>query len=119
MFRYYLQLGFRSRRRNPVLTVLMVITLSVGVAASMSTYTVLHMMSGDPIPHKSDRLFVPQLDTGSMTGYTEGEEPDNQLSYPDTQRLLASGQGVRRTAIYGIGGQIGRASCRERVCQYV
>src|SRR3546814_9864293 len=41
-----------------------------------------------------------------MTGYTEGEEPDNQLSYPDTQRLLASGQGVRRTAIYGIGGLI-------------
>src|SRR3546814_20311619 len=78
MFRYYLQLGFRSLRRNPVLTVLMVITLSVGVAASMSTYTVLPMMSGDPIPHKSDRLFVPQLDTGSMTGYTEGEEPDNR-----------------------------------------
>lgn len=106
MFAYYLQLGFRSLRRNPVLTVLMVITLSVGVAASMSTYTVLHMMSGDPIPHKSDRLFVPQLDTGSLIGYTEGEEPDDQLSYPDTQRLLASGQGVRRTAIYGIGGLI-------------
>ncbi len=106
MFAYYLQLGFRSLRRNPVLTVLMVITLSVGVAASMSTYTVLHMMGGDPIPHKSDRLFVPQLDTGNLTGYTAGEEPDNQLSYPDTQRLLASGQGLRRTAIYGVGGLI-------------
>ncbi|MGE3105013.1 MAG: ABC transporter permease [Lysobacterales bacterium] len=106
MFRYYLQLGFRSLRRNPVLTMLMVITLSVGVAACMSTYTVLHMMSGDPIPHKSDRLFVPQLDTGGMVGYTAGEEPDDQLSYPDTQRLLASGQGVRRTAIYGVNDTI-------------
>lgn len=106
MFAYYLQLGFRSLRRNPVLTVLMVITLSVGVAASMSTYTVLHMMGGDPIPHKSDRLFVPQLDTGNLIGYTAGEEPDNQLSYPDTQRLLASDQGVRRTAIYGVSGLI-------------
>jgi len=106
MFRYYLNLGFRSLRRNPVLTILMVITLSVGVAASMSTYTVLHMMSGDPIPHKSDRLFVPQLDTGGMVGYTAGEEPDDQLSYPDTQRLLASGQGIRRTAIYGINDAI-------------
>ena len=106
MFRYYLQLGFRSLRRNPVLTVLMVITLSVGVAASMSTYTVLHMMSGDPIPDKSDRLFVPQLDTGNMIGYTAGEEPDDQLSYPDTQRLLASGQGVRRTAIFGVNSAI-------------
>ena len=106
MFTYYLQLGFRSLRRNPLLTALMVITLSVGVAASMSTYTILHMMGNDPIPHKSDRLFVPQLDTGSLVGYTAGEEPDDQLSYPDTQRLLASGQGVRRTAIYGVGGLI-------------
>lgn len=106
MFTYYLKLGFRSLRRNPALTALMVITLSVGVAASMSTYTILHVMGGDPIPHKSDRLFVPQLDTGSLTGYTAGEEPDDQLSYPDTLRLLASGQGVRRTAIYGVSGLI-------------
>ena len=41
MFRYYLGLGFRSLRRNPVLTSLMVLTLSVGVAASMTTLTLL------------------------------------------------------------------------------
>ncbi|HEX5756950.1 MAG TPA: ABC transporter permease, partial [Arenimonas sp.] len=56
MFRYYLALGFRSLRRNPVLTLLMVLTLSVGVAASMTTLTILKGMSGDPIPHKSERL---------------------------------------------------------------
>ena len=48
MFRYYLALGFRSLRRNPVLTLLMVMTLSVGVAASMTTLTLLKGMSGDP-----------------------------------------------------------------------
>ncbi len=53
MFRYYFQLGLRSLRRNPMLTALMVLTLSVGVATSMATFTVLYVMSGDPIPHKS------------------------------------------------------------------
>ena len=44
MFAYYLRLGFHSLRRNPVLTALMVITLGIGIAASMSTATVLTIM---------------------------------------------------------------------------
>jgi len=106
MFRYYFQLGLRSLRRNPMLTALMVVTLAVGVAASMATFTVLYVMSGDPIPHKSDRLFVPRLDNAPLPGYAEGDEPSNQMTYIDATNLLASGQGVRRTAIYGVGSGI-------------
>ena len=62
MFKYYLQLGFRSLRRNPVLTALMVMTIGFGVASSMTTYTVFRAMSGDPIPWKSGKLFFPQID---------------------------------------------------------
>ena len=102
MFRYYLQLGLRSLRRNPALTALMVLTLAVGVAASMATLTVLYVMSGDPIPHKSARLFVPRLDNAPLTGYAEGDEPSDQMTYIDARNLLASGQGLRRTAVYGI-----------------
>ena len=50
MFGYYFKLGLRSLRHNRALTALMVLTLAVGVAASVSTLTILHMMSGDPIP---------------------------------------------------------------------
>ncbi|HEU4850888.1 MAG TPA: ABC transporter permease [Telluria sp.] len=104
MFSYYFKLGVRSLRRNPALTALMVLTLAVGVAASISTLTILHVMSGDPIPHKSDRLFVPLFDNGPLEGYTPGDRPgDRQLSYKDVTNLLASGKGERRTAIYGIG----------------
>src|SRR5437660_772486 len=67
MFAYYLRLGFRSLRRNPVLTALMVLTLGIGIAASMSTLTVLVIMSGNPIPDKSDRLLVPLLDNNPAT----------------------------------------------------
>ncbi len=103
MFRHYFLLGLRSLRRNPALTALMVLTLAVGVAASVTTLTILHVMSGDPIPHKSARLLTPLLDNGPLQGYTPGDKPnDTQLSYRDVVKLLAGRQGERRTALYGI-----------------
>jgi putative ABC transport system permease protein len=101
MFQYYFLLGLRSLRRNPALTALMVLTLAIGVAASVSTLTILHVMSGDPIPDKSDRLFVPVIDTGPLKGYTKGEKPDEQLSYRDAMSFLNSKIGDRRTIIEG------------------
>jgi putative ABC transport system permease protein len=107
MFQYYFNLGVRNLRRNPVLTTLMVLTLAIGVAASISTMTILHMMSGDPIPEKSSRLFVPLVDAGPLEHYTPGQEPnDNQLTYTDTVNFLQSGQGVHRTVLLGIDGAI-------------
>lgn len=104
MFSYYFKLGLRSLRRNPALTALMVLTLAIGVAASVSTLTILHMMSGDPIPHKSGRLFVPIFEVGPLEGYDpkDKKERENQMTYQDVVNLLKSPAGVRRTALYGI-----------------
>ncbi|WP_431478497.1 ABC transporter permease [Massilia eburnea] len=106
MLQYYFMLGVRSLRRNPVLTALMVLILAVGVAASVATLTILHVMSGDPIPHKSERLIVPQVDNGPLKGYTPGEHEGDEMSYRDAVNLLASGQGDRRTAIRGASGTV-------------
>lgn len=107
MFRYYLGLGFRSLRRNPVLTALMVLTLSVGVAASMTTLTILRGMSGDPIPQKSDRLFVPLVDNRPAgNGLATDPEPPAQLTLRDALALWDSGQGERSTPLYGISPPI-------------
>lgn len=107
MFQYYFMLGLRSLRRNPALTALMVLTLAIGVAASVSTLTILHVMSGDPVPHKSDRLFVPLFDPAPLDGYIPGEAPgDNQMTYRDATNLLKAGHGERRTAIYGISAAV-------------
>jgi putative ABC transport system permease protein len=62
MFAYYLDLALRSLKRNKVLTALMVLAIAVGIGASMTTLTVVHLLSGDPIPGKSDVLFFPQVD---------------------------------------------------------
>ncbi|MES3001064.1 MAG: ABC transporter permease [Pseudomonadota bacterium] len=108
MFGYYLRLGARSLRRNPVLTALMVLTLAIGVAASISTLTILHVMSGDPIPHKSTRLFSPLVDNAPLKTYVPGyREPFAvQMTYQDTVNLLASGQGAHRTAVLDVAGSI-------------
>jgi putative ABC transport system permease protein len=107
MFAYYFKLGVRSLRRNPALTSLMVLTLAVGVAASIATLTILHVMSGDPIPQKSTRLLIPNIDNAPPEGYSPGDKPnDIQVSYPDATNLMRSGQGERRTALYGIAAPV-------------
>ncbi len=102
MWMYYLRLGFNSLRRNPILTFITVLILGIGIAASMSTLTILYVMSGNPIPDKSDRLFVPQFDTSQMDGYKLGEEPAFQLTHKDAMNLLRDAKGVHQTAMYGI-----------------
>lgn len=109
MFRYYFTLGLRSLRRNRALTALMVLTLAVGVAASVSTVTILHAMSGDPLPHKSDRLFVPMIDVVPLKSYVPGAKPSfgqSQLAYTDAKNFMASNMGVRRTVMYGVAGPV-------------
>jgi putative ABC transport system permease protein len=107
MLHYYFMLGVRSLRRNRALTALMVLILAVGVAASVSTLTILHVMSGDPLPHKSERMIVPVVDNGPIEGYTPGDERnDDQVSYQDAVAFLESGLGDRRTALFGVAGNI-------------
>jgi putative ABC transport system permease protein len=62
MFAYYLDLAIRSLKRNKLLTVLMVLAIAVGIGASMTTLTVMHLLSGDPLPGKSAHIFYPQVD---------------------------------------------------------
>lgn len=101
MFLYYLQLGMTSLRRNPVLTVLMVAGIGLGIAASMTTLTVMHLMGSDPIPSKSDRLRYVQLDGWSVDrAYTEDGDPPDQLTYRDAVALMDAAEAHRQVAMY-------------------
>ncbi len=102
MFSYYFDLGLRSLRRNAVLTILLVTAIAVGIGASMTTLTVFRAMSGDPIPHKSARLFVPQIDSRGPPN--SGERTDDhladRLTYIDAMALMKAHAAKRQTAIY-------------------
>lgn len=62
MLSYCLSLALRSLRRNPALTALMIIAIGVGIGASMTTLTALHILSGDSLPGRSAQIFFPQVD---------------------------------------------------------
>ncbi|HST43829.1 MAG TPA: ABC transporter permease [Luteimonas sp.] len=101
MFGYYANLALRSFRRNRVLTALMVLAIALGIGASMTTLTVFHVLSGDPIPQKSAQLFYPQLDPRSTNGMEPGEDPPGQLTRFDAEALLREARGDRQTMTTG------------------
>jgi len=84
---YYLDLARRSFARNRVLTSLMVVAIALGIGTSMTTLTVLYLLSSDPLPGKSDRLYHVQLDPMGKEGYHPGEEPHLQLTRYDAETL--------------------------------
>ncbi|MCK9538816.1 ABC transporter permease [Dokdonella sp.] len=103
MFSYYLQLGLRSLRRNPILTALMVAGIALGIAASMTTLTVMHLMGADPIPWKSDKLHYVQLDSWSAdTPYRDDGRPPDQVTYRDATALMAAARADRQVAMFKV-----------------
>ena len=105
MFAYYMDLALRSFRRNKALTALMVLAIALGIGASMTTLTVFHVLSGDPIPQKSSRLFVVQLDPAAKEGFTPGEEPADQVTRFDAEALLRQHRGTHQAMM--TGGNVG------------
>ncbi|TAN06252.1 MAG: FtsX-like permease family protein [Rhodanobacteraceae bacterium] len=101
MFAYYLDLAIRSLKRNPALTVLMVVAIGFGVAASMITYSVFRAVSGNPIPDKSARLFTPQIDSWGPQ-YNDRGEPPQALDYTDAMALMRAHAARRQTLIYPV-----------------
>lgn len=101
MIGYYFNLALRSFRRNKVLTALMVLAIALGIGAAMTTLTVFHVLSGDPIPTRSDKLFYPQLDPFPLEGYTPGDDPGDQLTRFDAETLLREKRGDRQAVMTG------------------
>jgi putative ABC transport system permease protein len=104
MFAYYLDLALRSFRRHKALTALMVLAIALGIGASMTTLTVLHVLSGDPLPGRSAQLYYPQLDPRDMNGYQPGGEPPGQVSWTDGMNLLHAKRADRQALM--TGGQV-------------
>jgi len=101
MFLHYLELAWRNTLASKGLSALMVLALALGIGACMTTLTVYHVLSGDPIPHKSARLFNVQLDAGDMIGWKAGEEPTFDLTRFDATALLRDRRALRQAMSSG------------------
>ncbi len=79
---YYFDLALRSCRRSKALTALVVMLMGFGVATCMITYAVFRATSADPIPWKSNQLFVPQIDNFGPAHNDQGKPPDLYWELP-------------------------------------
>ena len=103
MFGYYIDLALRSLMRTPVLTALMVLAIGLGIGASMTMLTVLHVMTEDPLPGRSEHLYTPHLDPLPINFKTDpmGTNPNQSLTWPDTMALLRAHRNVQQAAMAG------------------
>lgn len=96
MFGYYFDLALRSLKRNRALTALMVLAIALGIGTSMTTLTVMHVLSGDPIPGKSAQLFRVRMDVFPDDQFQPGEKAPDNLSRRDGEALLRDGRADRQ-----------------------
>ncbi len=97
MFGYYLDLALRSLKRSPVLTALMVVAIAVGIGASMTTLTVMHLLSADPLPGKSGTIFYPQLNPAPTADANHG--PYDVLDYRSAVDLWSAHRADRQALL--------------------
>ena len=101
MFRYYLKLGLLSIRRNPVLSALMVAAIATGIGACMTIVNIDYVMSGNPIPHRSEVLFHVQVDSWDpLEAAVDPDLPPRQVTYRDGTALLEAGRARRQVLSY-------------------
>lgn len=96
MLNYYLKVALHNTKRNKVLTVLMVMAIAVGIGASMTTLTVMHLLSDDPLPGRSQDIYYPQID---VSPDSNGGEPLDVLDYRTAIELWGAKQADQQTLV--------------------
>jgi putative ABC transport system permease protein len=100
---YYFRLALRSLRRTPVMTALMIMAIGLGIGASMTMLTVLHVMTQDPFPERSNMLFTPHLDPLPKDYPSDSEwgDPADNMTWPDAMALLRAKWAPHQAAMAG------------------
>ncbi|TAN02704.1 MAG: FtsX-like permease family protein [Rhodanobacteraceae bacterium] len=105
MIGYYFDLALRSLKRSPGLTALMVLSIGVGVALAMSTWTLEHLMSGDPFPQKSAEIYFPTIDMWGPAAHAKASnsnDPPDLLDYGTAEALLRDHRATYQAAVYAV-----------------
>jgi putative ABC transport system permease protein len=79
----------------------MVAAIGIGIGACMTIVTIQYIMSGNPIPEKSDRLHYVRVDNWDPNeAYDEPNEPPQQMTYLDATALYEAGRATRQVISY-------------------
>ncbi|MCF2910684.1 ABC transporter permease [Pseudoalteromonas sp. DL2-H2.2] len=108
--RYYFKLAWISFKQTPLLSSLIVVTIAVGIAATMTTYTINYMMNQEPVPGKADSLFLVQLNSWGpqKAYYSQGDEErvPPYLTFQDMQNLWRANRAESHIPVSGYRDQL-------------
>lgn len=97
---YQLRIAWKSLRRSPVLSILLVVGIAVGIAVSTTFVTAYYLMGKNPLPGRSETLYYVQIDSWDPDNEWDSDqpgEPPSQLTFRDATALLASDIPARQT----------------------
>ncbi|KZN43836.1 ABC transporter permease [Pseudoalteromonas luteoviolacea] len=104
MIIYYIKLACLSLWQTRSLSLLAILVIAVGVSATMTTYTINYMMTKDPLPSKSDRVFLVRLNNWSPEAAYRNrvkEQPPTYISVQDTVNLMRQDKALGHVPIAG------------------
>jgi putative ABC transport system permease protein len=130
MFGYNFELALRGLRHHPRTTVLVVLTMALGLASAMTTLTLLHVLSADPLPGISQNLYLGWVDSrqrlnAGESDHTNGSLVPHLLKLADALALVGAHRAQRQAMLTtflqnvqaldnkGQGGQVGLAASSE------
>jgi putative ABC transport system permease protein len=101
MLLYNVRLAWKSLRRHPVLSLLIVAGIALGVGVSTTFITIYHVLTQDPIPQRSGVLHYVRMDSWDPSA----PHPDKSgipplITYRDMREIMKSRIPVRQTASF-------------------
>lgn len=99
MLAYNVRLAWKSIRRHPVLSSLIVLGIALGVSVATTFITIYHVLARDPLPGKSGVLHYVRLDSWGGMSSSTAEGPPRKITYRDMAALLKSDLPARQTGI--------------------
>ena len=100
--------SLRAMRRSPGFTAVATIALALGIGANTAIFSVVNGVLLEPLPYREPGRIV------QIWNHWEGW-PQTWLSPPEYWDFVNQSRTLEHVAAYTSGGEIGRASCRERV----
>lgn len=100
MFFYYCDLAWRSIRKTPMLSMLMVLAISIGIGTTITTLNVYKMMSFNPAGERSSELNAVQF---WSQGPDSWDEFNSLITYQDVMNLRHNTIPKRQAAMFRTG----------------
>lgn len=100
MLLYNLRLAWKSVRRYPVLSALILLGIALGVGVSTTFVTAYHVLARDPVPGRSDSLHYVRMNPWGAVDDPFLKTPPPLMTWRDAQELLKSRIPVRSTATF-------------------